>query len=247
MEEFTYKEIFDSEENHWWFVGTRNIFFSQIDKYVNKNNKIRILDIGCGTGIVIKRLEKYGYTFGIDISEDAIRFCRKRGLENIIKAEATQIPFNNNAFNLITIFDVLEHIKFDSIAISEVYRVLKKDGIAIVSVPANKFLWSCHDEVLHHYRRYSKEEIKGKILKCNFKILKISYYNFFLFTFIFIFRLFKKVFYKIKKEKAVKTDIICVPKFINSFLIFILNIECKIISKINIPFGVSILAVIRKL
>ena len=246
MEEFALKEIFKNEESHWWFVGTRNIVFSQIDRYFNKNKGLKILDVGCGTGIVIKRLEKYGDTFGIDISNKAIEFCKKRNIKNILKANAIKIPFSNDNFNLVVSLDVLEHIKHDNNSISEIYRVLKKDGIALLTVPAFNFLWSNHDEALHHFRRYSIKEIKNKILKYDFDLIKISYYNFFFFLPILIFRILKKIYNKKGKEKKRKTDVINTPRIVNKLFTFILNVEAKILNKLNLPFGVSILVIIKK-
>ena len=199
MEEFTYKEIFNNEESHWWFIGTRNIIFSQIDKYIDNNKDLKILDVGCGTGIVIKRLELYGNTFGIDISKKAVEFCKIRDIENVFKADATKIPFSNSSFDLVVCLDVLEHVKHDNNAISEIYRILKPDGIALLTIPAFNFLWSIHDEAFHHFRRYSIKEIKNKILKYNFNILKVSYFNFFFFIPIYSFRILKKIYFKIKK------------------------------------------------
>jgi len=246
MEEFAYKEIFLNEEKYWWFLGTRNLIFSQIELFLNENRDLKILDVGCGTGIVIEKLKKYGEVFGLDKSDSAIEFCKKRGLQNIVSGYATELPFNNDTFNLVTALDVLEHIGEDNKALSEIKRVLKKDGIAIITVPAFDFLWSSHDIALHHFRRYKLENFRNNILNFNFKILKISYYNFFLFGFIFVFRLLKKIFTKPQRKEELKTDIINVNKYINRFLISIFKIESNLLKKVNFPFGVSIISIIKK-
>lgn len=246
MEKYTYEEMYINEDDYWWFVGTRNIIFTQIGKFIGNKNNLTILDIGCGTGIVIKRLEEYGNVFGIDISSEAISFCRKRGIKNIIKADTTNLPFNDNTFDLITVLDVLEHIKHEGVAISEIYRVLKKNGKAIVTVPAFNFLWSDHDIALHHFRRYNIRNIKYKFLKNNFIVLNASYYNMILFPFIVIIRSLKKIFKKSKKYKEKRTDILHLPRIINQVLIFLLNIEAIILRKVTFPVGVSIFLFLQK-
>lgn len=246
MEEYTFEEMYKNENNYWWFVGTRNIIFSQINKFFGNNNDLKILDIGCGTGIVIKRLEKYGNVFGMDISDKAISFCNKRGIKNIIKANAIKLPFNNNTFDLITILDVLEHIENEEAAISETYRVLKSNGVAVITVPAFCFLWSDHDIALHHFRRYGIRDIKNKLLKNNFKILFASHYNMFLFLPIAFIRLVNNIFKKSKNVSEKKTDISHLPKIINQALMFLLNTEAKLLKKIVFPAGVSIILVLQK-
>ncbi len=246
MEKFAYEEMFENEENYWWFVGTRNIIFTQINKFIGKNNNLTILDIGCGTGIVIKRLEKYGKVFGIDTSDESIGFCKKRGIKSAIKADAANLPFNDNTFDLITVLDVLEHIKNEEIAISEIYRVLKNNGKVIVTVPSYNFLWSDHDIVSHHFRRYRIGNVRYKFLKNNFTILKASYYNMILFPFIAIIRLFKNLFKKLIRYNKKGTDISNLPRALNQVLLFLLNIEASILRKVTLPVGVSILLVLQK-
>ena len=246
MEKFAYAEVFKNEENHWWFIGTRNIIFTQIDKYIGKTNNLKILDIGCGTGIVIKRMEKYGKVVGIDMSDESLGFCKVRGIKSVIKADATNLPFDDNTFDLITALDVIEHIKNEDLVISEISRVLKNNGKVIATVPAFNFLWSDHDIVSHHFRRYSIGNIKHRFLKNNFTILKASYYNLILFPFIVIIRLLKKLFKKLIKYNKKETDISYLPRPINQILIFILNMEAIILKKINLPFGVSIILVLQK-
>ena len=246
MEIYTYKEMYLNEEHHWWFAGTRNILFSIMDKFVRKDKNIKILDIGCGTGIVMKKLESYGEAFGIDISDEAILFCAKRGIKNIFKADAAKLPFENNNFDLITSFDVLEHIDKPVIALKEIYRVLNINGIAIISVPAYKFLWSSHDEALHHVTRFTISELKELILLNNFEILKISYFDFFLFPIIALVRIIKNISQKIMNKNIKQTDLKNTSGLFNKILISILNLEAKILKKINFPYGVSILAIIKK-
>lgn len=180
METSLYKELYENEESYWWFLGNRDIVFRQFEKYVDfKKSKLEILDIGCGTGSVLSNLKKYGNSHGIDNSEEALKFCKMRGLKNIQKSDATNTPYGNNSFDAILALDIMEHTLNDGLFISETYRILKNDGIAVITVPALNILWSNHDVALGHQRRYSKKELKQKILTQNFKILKLSYFNFF--------------------------------------------------------------------
>ncbi|MDD3461617.1 MAG: class I SAM-dependent methyltransferase [Mesotoga sp.] len=242
MEKITYEQLYLNEESHWWFIGTRNIIFDFIAQNIKNKQNIKILDIGCGTGIVLKKLEKIGACYGIDISEEAILFCKKRKLKNVYKANAENLPFINESFDLITVLDVLEHIKNPQNVLNEINRILKNDGIAIITVPAFKFLWSSHDKMLHHITRYDKSELFKVLKTCNFNISRISYYNFFLFPIIAGIRISKKLF----KIDSKTTDVKKTGKIFNDILISILNFESKILKKFNLPFGVSIIAIIKK-
>jgi ubiquinone/menaquinone biosynthesis C-methylase UbiE len=250
MEKYTYQEIFENEETNWWFVGTRNIIFAQIQKIFGDKDNLKILDIGCGTGIVMKKLEKYGEVYGMDISEEAIKFCNKRGIKNISKSSALKIPYKNDYFDLITILDVLEHVDEDQKTLEEINRVLKREGICILTVPAFSFIWSEHDIALHHKRRYNLKFLSLNIKKAGMKLEKASYYNFFLSPLIMMFRIMKNflknLFHKNYNEASAKTDLFRVNSFTNMFLKTILNIEASFLKKVWFPFGISILAIIKK-
>ena len=165
-----YKELFYLEDRNWWFLARREIISSLLDRYLKNKKSLQILDIGTGTGRMLELLECYGKTTGIDYSDETIKFCRKRGFTNVIKGDAHHLPFNDNLFDLICAFDLIEHLECDEEAIKEFFRVLRKGGILFLTVPAFMFFWNENDEFWMHKRRYAANQIQ-MILKKNKKFL----------------------------------------------------------------------------
>ncbi len=226
------------EETYWWWVGKRNI----VKSILNRLNlaHANILDSGCGTGFNLKYLKDYGEITGLDISRDALNFCKKRENKRLVRADAENLPFKDGVFDVLTSLDCLEHLD-DNRCIKEYFRVLKPDGYLIGTVPAFMFLWSEHDEALHHKRRYNKDQLKNLLGSNGFKAIKLSYWNFFLFFPIAAIRLIKKLV--ANGEGEVETDVQKIPNIVNSFLISILKLESFIISLTNLPIGVSLIFV----
>ncbi|MCK4553665.1 class I SAM-dependent methyltransferase, partial [Candidatus Parcubacteria bacterium] len=157
MQELFYKIIYKTEQQNWWYRARRIIIKQLIKKYIQKIRP-KILDVGCGTGLLFKELQQYADVYGIDSSPSSINFCVKRGLSNIKLGDATAIPHDDNFFDIVLALDLLEHIKDDNLAIQEIKRVVRKEGIIIIFVPAFKFLWGITDEISSHYRRYRKKD-----------------------------------------------------------------------------------------
>ncbi|MCK5595253.1 class I SAM-dependent methyltransferase [bacterium] len=233
--------MFEIEEKHWWYVGKRKIVSGLLKKFVSKKDN-RILDIGCGTGIVLKMLNKYGLASGLDISHDALSFCKGRGLNSLFLGSATSLPFPDETFSLVTALDILEHIEDDTLALREIRRVLKKGGLAIITTPAFPNLCSSHDISLGHKRRYTFIELEKKVTFAGFKISKINYSNFFLFPFVFIYRKFKKLVTK----SVTTSDTGSVPIFLNQIFTELYSIETQLVKKAKLPFGLSLLCVAKK-
>lgn len=134
------QDIYNHEQSHWWFVGRRKIVFSILDKCLPVvKDQLRLLDVGCGTGFNLARLDKYGHATGVDISEEAVRFSRLRDCKDVLKIDKGNLPFDNNTFNVVTVLDVIEHIDDDYAALCDYYRVMKDEGILLITVPAHRF------------------------------------------------------------------------------------------------------------
>ena len=208
-----------------------------------ESTDLKILDIGCGTGENINFLSRFGKVTGIDISERAIKFCKKRRLENVKIGKAEALPFKENGFDLVTMLDLLEHLKDDLLALREAFRVLKPRGRILITVPSYRFLWSGHDEALHHQRRYSKKELEEKVKKAGFKVKKLSFAITTFFPLILFFRLSQKLFIK---SALPKTSYVILPDWLNSSFIGLLKLEAQLLRHINLPFGVSLVCVAEK-
>ncbi len=234
MNEPEYELHYKIEDNNWWFVAKRNRLAGNLKKYLK--DKPKILDIGCGTGIVMKKFESSADIFGIDNSKSAVDFCKKRGLEKVKVGDAKKIPFDDEKFDMVLALDIIEHIDDDIRVLNEVKRVLKKNGKFFVTVPAFSSLWSNHDIELQHKRRYSKSELKEKLAKAGFRIKKIN----FSYTFIFPVLLVARMFSKKIGTKSMMTN-----PLINKTLISLLKIEDKF-SFIPYLFGTSVYCLAEK-
>lgn len=241
MKQELYKELYELEERHWWFVGRRKIIFSLVKKYI-PDNLNKILDIGCGTGLNSELLKNKGReVVGLEISEEAIRYAAKRApWLKVIRGSFPEINLSEK-FDLITLFDVLEHIDDDNSALLAVKELLSKNGHAIITVPAFRYLWSGHDELAHHKRRYTSKELGEKIENAGLEVVKISYFNFFFSPLIFIVRFFRNLFGLFPKS----TDFFMPPRRLNYILASIFGLERLWLRLGNFPFGVSIIAIIK--
>jgi SAM-dependent methyltransferase len=237
MEVAEYEKMYKFEEGYWWWIGKREIVKGIINRL---NTDIRtILDAGCGTGLNLNYLKHYGNVIGLDFSKEALNFCKLRAGTNLIQADAEKVPFKGDTFDLIIALDLLEHLD-DRDVLKEFHRVLNPNAYLIVTVPAFTFLWSKHDEALHHKRRYNKEQLEGILKQNGFILKKITYWNFFLFLPIVMMRL-------ITKQQEVKTDVEALPNIVNMVFVSVLRIESHLITHgVNLPFGTSLLCISKK-
>lgn len=239
MRKDLYQELYFLEAKHWWHVSKRRVVSNYINRFLKKK-RVNILDIGCGTGMNLEQLKKYGAIYGLDNSEEAIKFCRKRGLQNIKLGIAEKMPYKSNFFDLITMLDVLEHTN-DNKTLKEAYRILKKDGLLIITVPAFSWLWSEWDKILHHRKRYSKKSIAELLKDSNLAVIYSTYlYSFLVFP-AFIIRKIKQIF-----SSRYSSDFKLSNDLINKVMIFISKVELMFTQKIPLPLGTSIFVIAKK-
>ena len=243
MDNNEYQKLYKFENFYWWHIGRKQIIQTLLSKIRLKTNS-RILDAGCGTGGNMRILAQFGNVIGIDNSPEAIKFCKKRGFENIQLKNIENTGFSDNSFDLIVALDLLEHLDNDVEVLKEFHRVLKKDGYILISVPAYQFLWSEHDVAVHHKRRYSMKEINKCLLKANFQIIRKTFAITFIVPIVFIYRIIPKIFSGFKQQKS--SDYVILPSFVNNFFIFLLSIEAFLLKYINFPFGISIMCIVKK-
>jgi SAM-dependent methyltransferase len=237
------------EDVHWWFVGRRRILLQVLDRYIGKSRAsgLRILDVGCGTGTMLTYLASYGKADGVDIDEEAIGYCHERGLTDVSLGEASELPFDDRTFDLVTALDVIEHLDDDAAALREMRRVLRPGGHLLVTVPAHRFMWGDQDEVNMHKRRYVAAEIRDRLAATGFDVVRISYMNAFMFPPIAAIRLLRRLQHRVRPQTTPKSDFrYPAPRPLNFLLAGIFGAEAPIVRRVNIPFGVSILALARK-
>ncbi|MCW7466216.1 class I SAM-dependent methyltransferase [Leptospira levettii] len=242
MEKEVYSQFYKMEESNWWFRGTRMFLLGWIRSFF-EDKKLHTLDVGCGTGIWLSELTNLGDATGLDISEDAYRFCLSRGLK-IEKGSVENIPFKDNQFDLVTAIGVIEHVD-DVKSISEIWRILKKGGAVVILTSAFESLWSAHDEIVHHKRRYKKSEIVDLLTENGFEIKKVSYLTSILFPFVWIIRFYQRIIKWNPRPEQI-TDTLEFPSFINTILYSLLRLEFFLEKVITLPPGVNIVAVAVK-
>jgi SAM-dependent methyltransferase len=243
MMEHTYPILFRLEQSHWWHVGRRKILAAFVEEICRNvtDRRPRILDVGCGTGANLLMLSKYGDAEGVDISEDALAFCRERGLDKVKLGAAEELPYDDGTFDLVTAFDVVEHIDDDLAGLSEMWRVLRPGGRVLLFVPTFMFLWGLQDEVSHHRRRYRLPELRRVLEQAGFEIERTTYANI---TFFVPILLIRKLM-RLTGMNAASENNINVTAF-NGILGGLLGAESSILRFMNLPFGVSGLCVARK-
>lgn len=236
-----YKKMYELENSHFWFVGKRYFIMSYLKMIPKKINSC--LDIGSGTGGLTKFLKKYFNVIGVENNKYAISLASKRNI-NVIQGSGEKLPFFKQSFDLVTIFDVLYHknVKNVSKVFNEANRVLKKNGYILITDSALKVLTSNHDIALQGIRRFSIKEIRTKMEKNNFKIIRSSYIYFSIFPIILFKRKILENIFKNRKTSDVKE----LNPFINYILLSILKIEAFLLRYFKFPFGSSLIILAQK-
>ena len=243
MEQHTYSIMYEVEGTHWWFAGRRRIiagFVEEICRALGKQRP-RILDVGCGTGANLELLAQYGDAEGVDISSDALSFCRARGLERVRQGAAEVLPYEDESFDLVTALDVVEHLDDDVAGLREMRRVLRPGGRALLFVPAFMFLWGVQDDVSNHRRRYTLKDLKRTVRAAGFEVERATYANITFFAPI----LLGRVLMRITGLRPASENNINVSA-LNGLLGRIFGAESALLNRLNLPFGVSALCVARR-
>jgi SAM-dependent methyltransferase len=238
-----YGEIFAIEEHYWWSVGTRAIFRDWLERARVRGG--RILDVGCGSGILARELETLGEVVAIDVSQEAVGYTRRRGLPHLCVARAEALPFAPGSFDAVVAADVIEHTD-DARTIAELVRVLKPGGVALIHVPAFSALWGEHDEVAHHRRRYRRGPLVRLANGAGLRVERVSYINLLLFPVAAAVRLGKRVLRAVRQPGVPAAEIYRLPGWVNRGLTGLLLAERALLRRINFPFGVSLLCLARK-
>ena len=178
MDSSLYHSFYELETTHWWFVARSRILLDLIERYSPPNQRNTLLDIGCGTGVMLQSLHpRFGKVYGLDCSPLAVKYTNQRlAKTGGVAFQGTfpnEIPFADETFDVVLLLDVLEHLDDDEKAIRMVFQLLKMRGI-LVSIPAYPFLWSGHDDLNHHRRRYVLSELKPKLVRAGFLIEKLA-------------------------------------------------------------------------
>src|SRR6185295_5865408 len=241
MQQHTYAIMDEVEGSHWWFVGRRAILESFLETICSKlktqDSRLSILDVGCGTGANIQMLSQYGEAEGVDVSDDALEFCRQKGLK-AQKGLAETLPYADETFDLTTALDVVEHLDDDIAGLEEMFRVTKRGGCSLIFVPAFMWLWGVQDDISHHRIRYTKKQITERLEKAGYKIERATYANWTFFTPILAGRTIMKIT-GLKPESENNITISGLNGVLGKFF----GAERFWLKHFNFPLGVSIVVV----
>jgi SAM-dependent methyltransferase len=196
---------------------------------------------------MLSHLAPYGRAQGIDFDEEAVGYCHERGLLDVRQGAAEKLPFGDGSFDLVTALDVVEHLDDDVAVLREMLRVLRPGGQLLVTVPAYRFLWGDQDVVNMHKRRYVAAEVRERLTAAGFQVRRLSYINAFLFPPIAGIRLLRSLQNRLRPRTTQKSDFTYpAPRPLNFLLGLIFGAEAPIVRRVNLPVGVSILALARK-
>jgi SAM-dependent methyltransferase len=244
MQQHTYAIMDEVEGSHWWFVGRRAILESFLKTIVknlrSKTQYLRILDVGCGTGANVEMLSQYGEAEGVDVSDDALEFCRRKGLK-VQKGLAEKLPYDDESFDLTTALDVVEHLDDDIAGLKEMFRVTKRGGYSLIFVPAFMWLWGVQDDISHHRIRYTKKQIVDRLEQAGYTIERATYANWTFFAPILAGRTIMKVT-GVKPESENNITI----SALNGIFGKLFGAERFLLKNFNFPFGVSIVVIAKK-
>lgn len=240
MKKRFYQDLYEGEEKHWWHLSKRALIHDLIRKYFS-DKKLTILDLGCGTGKNMEEMRNFGDVYGVDQSEEAIEFCKKRNVTHVMVGNAEVPAFSKESFDLVTALDLLEHTD-DKKVLKGIHRMLRSDGIIILTVPALPSLWSQWDEDLEHRRRYTKELLRNLLLKEQFEILYMRYLYSFLVVPACIVRTAKGRIFKTQYP----SDFNLSNSLLNWVFIRLVWLESAIAKMLPIPFGTSLICVAKR-
>jgi SAM-dependent methyltransferase len=237
--------MYQVEDHYWWYLGMQSITRAILNRWYLLEKSLTILDAGCGTGAAMTGyLAEYGRVTGCDISEIALKKCRLRKAQRLARASVSQLPFSSKSFDLVTSFDVLYEraVSDDSTPLGEFARVLVKGGRVLLRLPAYDWLRGQHDIGIHTARRYTAGQVKSLLQGSGFLVEHLSYAN----TFLFPAALTKRLTERVWPPAVDRSDLTLNAGPFNRLLQNILSLEAPLVSRIGLPFGLSVIAVGRK-
>jgi len=235
LEKEIYALQYKVEKDHWWFVARLRIFLRYLDVKMPASPSAKLLDVGCGTGAVAEALAERYDAHGIDSSPDAVAFCRERGLANMNVGLLADVS-ESGSFDMLTFFDVMEHVADDARLLRDAHRLLKPGGSVLITVPAFPSLWSRHDEVLHHQRRYTRSHLRSLVQGAGFQIRHLTFFN----TLLFPVAVVRRSVAKLSGSSA-GNDLQIPGRLVNTALRTIFAAERHVLPYISLPFGLSLL------
>jgi len=231
-----------AEDRHWWYRGRRTVI-SRVIADLGLPRPARVLDAGCGSGRNMVELAELGAVTGVELSKTSVSLARARLLGNVVEGSVLAMPFDPDSFDLAVSLDVIEHLDDDVEALRELRRVVAPGGALLVTVPAYAWLWSGHDEINHHHRRYTRRSLQRVAEQAGWKQTRTTYFNSLLLPVAIMLRALDRLSTKPTESSL---DLWVPPAPLNWLLARPLTLEAAMIGRGGrIPAGLSLLSVFR--
>jgi SAM-dependent methyltransferase len=241
MERVVFDRMAEQDQHHWWFVARRRILAEVIRRVVKPRRGACVLEVGCGTGHNLQMLGKFGKLDACELDAIARGMASDRLGRPVLEARLPDLTmFKTGSYDLIALLDVLEHVPDDAGSLKAIRKLLKPGGALLLTVPANKWMWSAHDVAHHHFRRYTKRELARLFSGAGYELQLHSYFNCLLFPAIAAARLLGKI------RGSESADDEMPSARVNGVLERTFGLEAALIGRIPMPFGVSLIAVARR-
>ena len=238
-------KLFLQEEKHFWFLARKELILQNFNRYISKNDKI--IEIGAGTGNVARHLKQNGYE-DISVGEmhlNGLKYAKSYGMENCYQFDLLDTPFENE-FDVVNMFDVLEHIKDNDKALKNVYKMLRKGaGKIVLTVPSHMWLWNRDDAIAGHKERYTKKELIKKLEDNGFEIITAKYFFMSITPLLYLRTILNKDDKSDIREEEFNSDI-SMNVILSNVLLFISRVENKINKFLPNIFGGSLFVIARK-
>lgn len=244
--------MLDHDERHWWYRGRRRVVRAELDRLelsaapgANASSP-RVLDAGCGSGCTLDELRDYGTVSGLELSEDGVAAARARGHADVRQGRVEELPWPEATFDLVTCLDVVEHTPDDRATLRELLRVTRPGGHLLVTVPAYQALWSRHDVVNLHYRRYGRRALHAAVAEAGWAIERTTSFNALLLAPAALVRLAQRL-RPAGSPETHRSELTLSPPWLNATLELTLRAEAAWLRRGGtLPFGLSLLVLLRR-
>ena len=243
MDAAEYDNIAALEPTHWYYAGKRRFVREWILRARPPAPADTLLDCGAGTGLFAQEMEAHCRVFALDDHAEALRILRTRFRpEQILSLAGDRVPLPDASLDYVTALDVLEHTPDDAAVARGFHRLLKPGGVAAVTVPASMALWSDWDVGLHHFRRYSRPQLRALFPAADWELVHVNYTNALVYPAVWLVRKWRRWFPA--KPDAARAEDTVPAGWINSVLRA--QFVTLALGRLPLPFGVSLVLVARK-
>lgn len=245
MNEDSFEQMHLTGRDYWWYQAKEDLMarlLKRADWMPSDRTGKRLLDIGCGTGTMFGFLAERGFLVGLEPSRRAIQYAGIRNIGHLVRGEAARAPFADQTFDIISLFDSLEHMEDDRAALKRVHGMLRSDGVLLVTVPAFQWLRSWRETQLGHRRRYTVRTLQQRLTAAGFEVRLIRYMYAGLFPLLVLKSLKDRI---IPPPKTFKSDIVMLSEPWNSLMARWFRAEAALCDRIGLPFGTSVVALAR--